>query len=130
MDRPWVTPEQVKDYSDSEKVKARSDIKLAIDITRAERYVIFHTHNKFDTEEYKEKLPSDVEMAVIILAEAYAKQSIAQKDGVMVSESFDDYSYTVDTDGDVAAGLNLGPMLDEYVLEQSNGKVIMKLRKL
>lgn len=130
MERPWVKPEQVKEYSSSDKVKARSDAQLAFDIARAEKYVIFHTHNKFDTEKYENELPSDVTMAVILLAEAYAKQAIAQKDGTMSSETFDDYSYTLDTDSDIADNLGLGLMLDEYVLSEDNGKVVMKLRKL
>lgn len=130
MNRPWITPEQVKKYSSSEKVKARSDKQLAFDIARAEKYVIFHTHNKFNAPEYESELPSDVTMAVILLADAYAKQAITQKDGAMSSETFDDYSYTVDTDSDLADSLGLGAMLDEYILPEDNGKVVMKLRKL
>ena len=81
MQRPLVQPAEVKDYSESAKVAARSDVRLAYDIARAERYVIYHTHNRFDTEEYEKELPQDVRMAVILLAEAYAKQAITQKEG-------------------------------------------------
>lgn len=130
MDRPWVKPEDIKDYSDSAKVKARSDKKLEFDIARAEKHVIYLTNNKFDVEEYATRLPSDVKMAVILLAEAYAKQSIAQKDGLMSSETFDDYSYTIDNETDLDASLGIGPLIDDYVLEPGNGKVTMKLRKL
>lgn len=130
MQRPWVKPEQVRSYSSSSKVQDRSDEQLAFDIARAEKYVIFYTHNKFDSEEYANGLPSDVTMAVILLAEAYAKQAITQKDGAMSSETFDDYSYTLDTDSDIAERLGLGTMLDEYVIPEDNGKVVMKLRKL
>lgn len=129
MERPWIQPQEVKDYSDSAKVKARSDAQLKFDIARAEKHVIFLTHNTFSTEEYA-TLPSDVRMAVVLLAEAYAKQSIAQKDGIMTSETFDDYSYTIDTEVDLDAKLGIGPLLDDYVLEPSKGKVTMKLRKL
>lgn len=130
MQRPWVKPEQVRKYSSSSKVQDRSDEQLAFDIARAEKYVIFYTHNKFDSEEYADELPSDVTMAVILLAEAYAKQAITQKDGAMSSETFDDYSYTLDTDSDIAERLGLGTMLDEYVIPEDNGKVVMKLRRL
>lgn len=129
MNRPWVKPEEVIEYSQSAKVKSRSVKQLAFDIARAERYVIFHTHNKFDGDEYLASIPDDVKMAVIILAEAYAKQAIIQKDGIMQSESFDDYSYTASSDTDLAEKLGLGLLLDDYVLEKS-GKVTMKLRKL
>jgi hypothetical protein len=127
MDRPWVQPEQVRDYTSSSKVKERSDDQLSFDIARAELYVIAYTHNKFADADV---LPSDVMMAVILLADAYAKQAIVQKDGIMSSETFDDYSYTIKSDADVTASLDLGAMLDGYVLAPSGGKVTMKLRKL
>ena len=130
MKRPWIEPRQIRDYTSSSKVDARTDTQLAYDIARAEKYVIFHTHNKFDSEEYESGLPSDVTMVVILLAEAYAKQAITQKDGVMSSETFDDYSYTVDIGSDIADSLGLGAMLEEYVLPEDQGKVVMKLRKL
>lgn len=130
MERPWVNPEQVRNYSGSDKVKARSDAQLAYDIARAEKYVIYHTHNKFKAAEYSSRLPPDVIMAVILLAEAYAKQAVAQRDGVKKSETFDDYSYTIDTDSNIEDNLGLKAMLEEYVLPEDSGKVTMKLRKL
>ena len=130
MKRPWILPDEIREYTSSQKVKDRIDSQLAYDIARAEKYVIFHTHNKFESEEYESGLPSDVTMAVILLAEAYAKQAITQKDGVMSSETFDDYSYTVDIGSDIADSLGLGAMLEEYVLPEDQGKVVMKLRKL
>ena len=130
MKRPWIEPKQIRDYTSSPKVKARTDVQLAYDIARAEKYVIFHTHNKFDSEEYESGLPPDVTMAVILLAEAYAKQAIVQKEGALSSETFDDYSYTVDMGTDVADSLGLGAMLEEYVLPEDHGKAVMKLRKL
>ncbi len=130
MERPWVKPQQVKEYTSSLEVKNRSDTQLAYDIARAEKYVIFHTHNQFKAAEYSSKLPSDVIMAVILLAEAYAKQAIVQKNGAMSSETFDEYSYTIDTNFDIADSLGLGAMLEEYVLPEDSGKTVMKIRKL
>ena len=130
MERPWVKPQQVKEYTSSLEVKNRSDTQLAYDIARAEKYVIFHTHNQFKAAEYSSKLPSDVIMAVILLAEAYAKQAIVQKNGAMSSETFDEYYYTIDTNFDIADSLGLGAMLEEYVLPEDSGKTVMKIRKL
>lgn len=130
MERPWVTPQEVKDYSSSDKVKLREDAKIVFDIARAERYVIFYTNNKFDTETYQAEVPPDVIMAVTLLAEAYAKQAIIQKDGLMSSETFDDYSYTMDSNADLADHLGLGTLLEEYILKEKNSSVVMKLRKL
>lgn len=129
MVRPWITPEDVREYSASDKVKQRTDQQLKTDIMRAESYVIYHTHNRFDDEKYDSGIPEDVVMAVTLLAEAYALKSINQINGVMSSETFDDYSYTMDTDTDLIDSLQLGPMLDPYVLKDS-GKVIARLRKL
>ena len=66
-DRPWVTPEEVKEYSEIPAVQQRSDARLAVDITRAEQYVITYTHNSFKEGD----LPQAVKTAVLILAEAY-----------------------------------------------------------
>ena len=69
--RPWVSPEEVREYSEMEAVQQRSDTRLAVDIARAEQYVVTYTHNKF--EDYEE-IPPPVKTAVILLAEAYASQ--------------------------------------------------------
>lgn len=127
MNRPWVNPEQIRKYSQSDKVKARLDDSLKVDISRAEAYVIYVTHNSFVDEN---ALPSDVETAVVLLSEAYAKQSILQKDGLMTSETFDDYSYTASkNDSEIADSLGIGILLSPYV-KPSSGNVNMKLRIL
>ena len=51
VSRPWVTPKDVKDYTEQEDVKNRPDEKLAFDITRAEQKIISITNNRFDSEE-------------------------------------------------------------------------------
>lgn len=129
MERPWVRPEEVKEYTESAKVKERTDAQLKVDIMRAESYVIYHTHNRFDAELYAEEIPEEVKTAVILLAEAYALKQIAQVAGNVTSETFDDYSYTVDTDTDFIDNLQIGPMLEPYIIEDK-GKAIMRLRKL
>ena len=40
----WVTPEEIREYTDIKAVRERSDSKLRVDITRAEQYVITYTH--------------------------------------------------------------------------------------
>lgn len=130
MNRPWVKPSDVIEYTDSAKVKTRENTKLEYDIARAEKYVIFHTHNKFDSERYEIELPSDVKMAVILLAEAYAIKGINAIEGIKKSESFDDYSYTLDTESDVINKLGLGPLLEDYVITPNSGKAVVKLRSL
>lgn len=128
--RPWITPEAVKAYTDFALVKNRSDEKLRVDITRAEQYVISYTHNTFeDTVKFPE-IPEAIKTAVILVAESYAHNA-AEGGREYKSETFDDYSYTLQDGRGVGVGsLDLGPLLDDYVIKQSSNTVIMKLRKL
>lgn len=38
--RPWVTPQEVRDYTEIKSVQERNDTRIAVDISRAEQYVI------------------------------------------------------------------------------------------
>ena len=97
MLRPWVSPQDLKDYTEIKEIKERADKKLAFDIARAEQKIIKITNNKFDAEEYAEQIPETVKMAIILVAEAYAKNTIEKAKKQIKSESFDDYSYTLDS---------------------------------
>ncbi len=141
MTRPWVTPSEVKAYSDLESVQNRSTEKLQFDITRAEEYVISYTHNDFSDTAYATTIPQSVKMAIILLAEAYADAAVTNaatskqlsSKGVK-SESFDDYSYTaadgVSTSEIDASNLGLSSLLDDYVLSTASGTVFFRMRKL
>lgn len=124
--RPWVTPQEVKDYSETQEVQNRSDARLQIDIARAEQYVITYTHNTFS--DY-DKIPSPIKTAVIILAEAYAHNAVTVAKDVK-SESFDDYSYTSEGKTVSVNDLDLAALLDDYVVSQANGTVTMRMRRL
>lgn len=124
--RLWVTPQEVREYSELVDVQSRSDARLAVDITRAEQYVITHTHNNFD--EYEE-IPLQVKTAVLILAEAYAHNTATIAKEVK-SETFDDYSYTAESTSISVDSLDLSALLDEYVISQPNNGVILRMRKI
>lgn len=126
LKRPWVTPQEVRDYSEFDSVQKRTDVKLTIDISRAEQYVIDYTHNTF--EECSE-LPSSVRTAVILLAELYAHNAV-ERTKQLKSETFDDYSYTAESTILEIKDLDLSSLLDEYVNTQANGTVTMRMRKL
>lgn len=131
-ERPWVTPEEVRQYTEIESVQSRTDARLQIDIARAEQYVITYTHNRF--EEYDE-IPSSVKTAVILLAEAYASYANQLKrsnGGAVKSETFDDYSYTAGegTLEELIEALDIAALLDDFVIAQANGTITMRLRKL
>lgn len=127
--RPWATPTDVKDYTEHKKVKERADNKLKIDISRAEQYVIRYTNNRFDTVQYP-NIPEEVKNAVILIAETYA-YSASKDENKIKSETLDDYSYTLsDDDGPSLDNIDLGALLDDYVIVLPKRSVTMILRKL
>lgn len=124
--RPWITPQEVREYSENKAVQQRTDARLTVDIARAEQYVITLTHNDF---KIYETIPTEVKTAVLILAEAYAYNSVlVSKD--KKSETFDDYSYTAERLGISPDSLDLSSLLDAYVLNEPKNCVNMRLRKL
>lgn len=125
--RPWATPSDVKAYSDRPEIVARSDAKLAVDISRAEAYVIAYTNNSFPDDKFP-TIPEDVKTAVILLAENYGVSAVKGFGG-MKSETFDDYSYTA-ADGTLVETLGLGPLLDAFIVAAPKNGVTMRLRKL
>ena len=96
-ERPWVTPEELKEYTEFEEVKNRADSKLKIDISRAESWVINYCNNRFDDPEKYPKIPENVKTAVLLIAEAYAHNAVEQTKVRLKSETFDDYSYTAES---------------------------------
>lgn len=129
VQRPWITPQDVKEYTEQKDVKERSDTKLEFDIMRAEQRVIKITNNRFDGEDYL-SLPEPVKIATILIAEAYAKNTIEGTRRQIKSETFDDYSYTAESATIDLDNLNLEELLADYVIETGIGKVVMKLRSL
>lgn len=124
--RPWVTPQEVREYSENAAVQARTDARLNVDIARAEQYVITYTHNTFADDE---EVPSAVKTAVIILAENYGRNAaIAAKD--VKSETFDDYSYTAADSVISIDGLDLAALLDDFVKTEARSGVTMRMRRL
>ena len=133
--RPWVTPQEVKKWSERPSVKKRSKERLEIDILRAEQYVIAFTRNDFSDQARWPTIPKQVRIAVIMLAEQYAANAAAvgaggAASGMFKSERFDDYAYTIaDTDFQID-NLKLGELLNEFIEQAGPGNVVMKLRKL
>lgn len=125
--KPWITPEDVKEYTSHKEVSEREDEKLVIDIARAEAKVIRITNNQFD--DYEE-LPEPVRIAAILLAEAYAKNGVESTKKRITSETFDDYSYTAEASTISEDSLDLDDLLSPYILATGRGKAVMRLRRL
>ena len=127
--RPWVVPQDVKDYTDIAEVQSRADAKLRKDISRAEKYVITYTHNDFSD---VSPIPDDVKTAVILLAENYAHAAVVSAKREK-SETFDDYSYQAYSSADISAGiddLGLASLLDDYVKANPAGGVTLRMSRL
>lgn len=126
MVRPWVTPQEIRDYSEIPKIQKRSDTRIAVDIARAEQYIITYTHNSFSSER---KIPQAVRTAVLLLAEAYGNNAVADSKEVK-SETFDDYSYTCESTQINVESLGLEVLLDEFVVPTEKNRISMRLRRL
>lgn len=127
--RPWVTPQEVKDYTDHEEVAAREEEKLKLDIARAELKVIRITKNHFRDEEYP-VIPEAVRLAVVLAADAYAKNAVEKARKQIKSETFDDYSYTVGTAEIDLDSLGLEELLEAFVVAPERGNTILRIRSL
>lgn len=130
--RPWVTAAEVIAYTEYTQVQQRTAARLAVDISRAEQFVISYTNNDFAD---ASSIPDDVKTAVILLAEAYAYNACA--DSITggrraKSETFDDYSYTAESTiisiDDVMADIK--PLLDAYCIDRQRGGISLRMRKL
>lgn len=126
VNRPWVTPEEVKAYTDHKEIAERADIKLKTDIFRAEQKVISITHNNFSDEKLEE-IPEPVKVAVMILAEAYANNSIKKSQKQIRSETFDDYSYSLESGIIDIDELDLDYLLADFVQDSGKGNIVMRI---
>ena len=113
-DRPWVTPDEVREYSEIPAVQKRSDARLTVDIARAEQYIITYTHNSFKD---MEEVPQAVKTAVLILAEAYAHNAI------VAAKEVESTQISVEA-------LDLAALLDDFVITEPRNGVTLRMRKL
>ena len=124
--RPWIKPEDVREYTENEAVRSRSDARLIVDITRAEQYILTATNNDFS--EYEE-IPSAVKTAALILAEGYANNAINIAKNVK-SETLDDYSYTSDNTQISADNLDISALLDPYIKKKPRANLEFRVRRI
>ncbi len=127
MQRPWISPDDVKEYTDYPEVAERSEGKLKQDILRAEMKIIKITNNRFDDDEKYPKIPEQVKLATILVAEAYAKNLVERATKKIKSETFDDYSYELTETKDIdISGLDLDELLADFVI-QSRGNMHFRM---
>lgn len=115
--RPWVAPDDIKEYTDYEDVRQRAENKLMLDIVRAETYVTQYTGNYFPDS----AIPACVRTAVILLSEYYAHLNYRASAGIVKKEKFDDYSYTAEIREVEFDDLALDVLLAEYKRQSLSG---------
>ena len=127
MQRPWISPDDVKEYTDYPEVAERSEGKLKQDILRAEMKIIKITNNRFDDDQKYPEIPEQVKLATILVAEAYAKNLVERATKKIKSETFDDYSYELTETKDIdISGLDLDELLADFVI-QSRGNMHFRM---
>ena len=126
MQRPWITPNDILAYTEYPLVKERAENKLESDITRAELFVSSYTNNKFES---LDVIPVAVKTATLLIAESYAFNACASINDKK-SETFDDYSYTIDKRLIDISELGIDSLLHEFIIPKSTSNVSMKLRRL
>ena len=126
-----MTAADVIAYTEYTQVQQRAAARLAVDISRAEQYVIAYTNNDFAD---AESIPDDIKTVVILLAEAYAYNACADSiTGARraKSETFDDYSYTAETSISLEEVFaELKPLLDPYCITEAKNGISLRMRKL
>lgn len=129
--RPWVRPQEVRDYSQNPVVQNRTDKRLEVDIARAEMYIIAYCKHAFDDETKWPHVPESVKTAVILTAEFYASKAEAESGGASLfkSESNDDYSYTTQDTQSALDNLTIGPLLDPYIQHTARYSIKMDAHK-
>lgn len=116
MIRPWITADELERFTERTEVKDLNPLRKSVMINLAESKIIAYCHHDFSDEKYPE-IPMAVKNATYILAEAFCYNDRRQTTGVIKSETYDDYSYTIEsseisTDFDV---LGIATLLKPYV---------------
>lgn len=131
MSRPWITPNELVQFTEHEGVKNKSPTRMDVMISLAESKIIAYCKHDFSDEEKYPELPEEVKNATLILADALCYNDSLRTSGKLKSESYDDYSYSVDvtetsTDFDI---LGITSLLDPFVLDDS-GNLFMRVSVL
>ena len=121
MQRPWITSKELLEFTERSEVQKKSPAKIAVMISLAESKIISFCKHDFSNDDDYPNVPQDIKNATLILADALCYNDSLRTSGVVKSESFDDYSYTVDveevsTDFDV---LGISTLLEPYALDNS-----------
>lgn len=117
MIRPWITVGELERFTERTEVKNLTPLRTSVMINLAESKIIAYCHHDFSDDVKYPELPESVKNATYILAEAFCYNDSRQTTGVIKSETYDDYSYTIEssetsTDFDV---LGIATLLKPYV---------------
>jgi len=124
-----ITPQDVREYTTSKKIKRRTDEQLQVDIYRAELKLQAVTGRKLDDPIF-DPLPANVKIFLILWTEYYSLSADVEST-TKKSETFDDYSYTNYNGVTVKEPESLD-LIKDYI--KDNGEVgtqlFMRMRRL
>lgn len=126
--RPWITVDDLSAFTEHEEVKNKSAVKTIVMIALAESKIINYCKQDFSNSEKYSEIPADVKNATLILADALCYNDSLQLTGKLQGETFDDYSYTIETvevstDFDI---LGISSLLAPYVIDEK-GNTFLQL---
>lgn len=123
--RLWVTYDEVLKITKHPDLFEKNKLRVEMMISIAESKIISYCKNDFSNDIKYPELPTAVKSATLILADALVYNDNLRTESVIKSESYDDYSYTVDVNESTVAldELGLSSMLDPYVREDTGGNM-------
>ncbi|MBC1209475.1 protein YqbG [Listeria booriae] len=121
----YITPQELKSYSEFEAVKERSDDSLSLDIIEAESDLESTLRQPIsEVLDVDEKLPEKLRIALLKLAQFFAL--INSDDSIQkgyTSEKMSDYSYTIGS-GDSLKKPDISGLINGFINED-----VQKLKK-
>lgn len=120
-ERPWITPDELLEYTADASIAERTHAQLEFDIACAEDYVEAYCNNNFADPEKYPTIPDKVRRAVILITEIYSAHAAAASEGkgtLYKSEGLDDYSYTMQEIQQAIDNRRIGPLLDPFIIQK------------
>lgn len=126
---PWITANDLFAFTERDEVKNKSAVKVSAIISIAESKIKEYCKHDFTDEEKYPTVPKEVVNATLILADALCYNDSLRTSGILKSETYDDYSYTVDvseisTDFDM---LGISSLLKPYVSSEDSGDLFFRV---
>lgn len=121
---PFLTPTEVKDFTEIAQIKSLPDNKVGYAILEAESEVFAHCGHDFSDQTKYPTLPDPVKLAILKLSQFYCLQTFDEATlKAIKSQNIGDYSYS--TDGLIKPDTH--NLLSNYVESFKGGNTRLRL---